>query len=80
MPPTSSPTTTPITASVEAMRRPAKSGGRVAGNSISRKICQRLAEKERARLTMSGSTVRTAVSTLIITGKNTMRIATRIFG
>jgi hypothetical protein len=80
LPPTSSPTTTPITASVAAMRSPAKSGGSDAGYSISRKICMRVAENERARLTMSGSTVRTAVSTLTITGKNTIRIATRIFG
>jgi len=51
-----------------------------AGYSIMRKICQRVAENDRARLTMSGSTVRMAVSTFTITGKNTIRIATRILG
>ncbi|MNV57811.1 hypothetical protein D3C71_1501590 [compost metagenome] len=50
------------------------------GNSTRRKICQRLAFMVRTRLIMSGSTVRMADSTLIITGKNTIRMAIRIFG
>ena len=62
------------------MRSPANSGGSDAGNSIFQKICARVALNARARLIRSGSTVRTAVSTLTITGKNTIRIATRIFG
>ena len=62
------------------MRKPANIGGIEFGNSIFQKICARVALKARARLTRSGSTVRTAVSTLTITGKNTIRMATRIFG
>ncbi len=62
------------------MRRPANIGGSDAGNSIFQKICARVALKARARLIRSGSTPRIAVKTLTMTGKNTIRIATRIFG
>ena len=62
------------------MRKPANSGGSEAGNSIFQKICARVAVNARARLTRSGSTVRIAVRTLTMTGKNTISIATRIFG
>ena len=55
-------------------------GGIELGNSMRQKICAREALKARARLIRSGSTVRTAVSTLTMTGKNTIRMATRIFG
>ena len=80
LPPTNSPTVTPITARVEAIRRPENSAAMADGNSTRRKICQRLAFMVRTRLIMSGSTVRIAESTLIITGKNTIRMAIRIFG
>ena len=62
------------------MRKPANNGGSEAGNSIFQKICARVAVNARARLIRSGSTVRIAVSTLTMTGKNTMRMATKIFG
>ena len=42
LPPTSSPTMTPMTARVEPMRSPANSAGIEAGNSIFQKICIRL--------------------------------------
>ncbi|MCY1519098.1 hypothetical protein D9M68_538370 [compost metagenome] len=62
------------------MRRPENSAAMAEGNSTRRKICQRLALMARTRLIMSGSTVRMAESTLIITGKNTISTAMRIFG
>ncbi len=62
------------------MRSPAKNGGRAAGNSIFQNSWKRFAVKARASRTMSGSIARTAPSTLIITGKNTISTATRIFG
>jgi len=62
------------------MRRPENRAGMVVGYSTIQKICSRLAEKERARLTRSWSMVRMAESTLIKTGKNTINTATRILG
>ena len=62
------------------MRRLANSDGIEEGNSIFQNTCAREAVKERARLIRSGSTPRIAVSTLTITGKNTISTATRIFG
>jgi hypothetical protein len=62
------------------MRKPANNGGREAGNSIFQKICARLAVKARARLIRSGSMARIAVSTLTMTGKKTIKMATKIFG
>ena len=79
-PPTSSPTTTPITARVLAMRNPENSGGSVVGNSTMRNTCQRVAENDRAKLIRSPSMARMADSTLISTGKNTINTATKIFG
>ena len=62
------------------MRSPENRAGIDARNSIFQKICARLARNDRARFTRSGSTVRSAPSTLTMIGKNTMRTATRIFG
>ena len=69
-----------MTASVAAIRSPENSAGREAGNSTFQNTCMRVAVKERTRLNMSRSTLRTAPSTLTITGKKTISTATTIFG
>ena len=80
LPPTSSATVTPITARVAPMRRPLNSAGSDQGNSIFQKICARVALNRRARSIIDGSTLRTEVSTLISTGKKTIRMAVRMRG
>ena len=54
--------------------------GNVVGYSTMLNTCMRVAEKERARLIMSWSMARMADNTLMSTGKNTIRMATRILG